>query len=629
MIDSMAGSLLIKVTLLLAVALILDGLLRRRWVLTAASFWNAVLISLLVLPLATGLAPRLTLPLLPSDSPNTNRATDSVGVSPRIAAGSLSHDLGMAQSSEPVIATAPIVDRDTLLRVLAGVYGIGVAVCLARLVAGWHAARLLCREAAPVTNSLWLERLESSRSRFGFRPGTSTQRLSRIRLLASDETDVPVVLGVAHPAILIPSRLLEESSVRSVDAILIHELAHVYRADCAWQLLGCVLQAALWMHPLMWLAQRRIAFIRERACDEFSVRMIGDFRDYGETLLDVAAGIRQRRVLGLGLGVVRQSNLARRLAAIADGRGTERCVATPGARRLITAGMLASSFALGSIAFGRSPLEDRKPEANKADAAATPELIALTWQQIPQADFKRIEQPVWRPNGRILPDAEANALLDKLKAFQTHWWNPEKELRPLVLIYRVSTQIRTGFATAVVLPDGPRAWGGTWCLVQDGLAKSSCSPSRRDLKRWPADVDLELQVPLEDPQVIRTIRPVTQEAVNVAPGVRWHLAKKAGTEFLYPGMPAWPYDCGVLEVHNARIDSSLKYGAKIWLRGKKQPLDESLIMTVGIKGALASIRLSRINDPQSIERVEVTRQRFRTERIKDVEIHLDLLPPDP
>src|SRR5580704_15121101 len=160
MIDSMAGSLLIKATLLLAVALILDGLLRHRWVLAAASFWNAVLISLLVLPLATGLAPRLVLPLLSSGSPDIVATVNSVGGSQRIAAHSPFGDLGAAQPRESIIATAPIANRDILLWVLVGIYAFGVAVCLARLVAGWHTARLLCREAAPVTNSQWLERLD-------------------------------------------------------------------------------------------------------------------------------------------------------------------------------------------------------------------------------------------------------------------------------------------------------------------------------------------------------------------------------------------------------------------------------------------------------------------------------------
>ena len=179
----------------------------------------------------------------------------------------------------------------------------------------------------PVTNSQWL-----GGSILGWPPGNANPigraGLGRT-LLESDEIDVPVALGVLRPAILIPSPLSEAATSQTVDAILVHELAHVYRADCAWQLVDRVVQAALWLHPLMWIAQRRIAFIRERACDDFAVHMVGDFRLYGETLLDIAAGSGLDARLGLGLAIARSSKLARRLSAIADSDGSSRCVAAP------------------------------------------------------------------------------------------------------------------------------------------------------------------------------------------------------------------------------------------------------------------------------------------------------------
>jgi beta-lactamase regulating signal transducer with metallopeptidase domain len=636
MIDSMAGSLLIKVTLLLAVALILDGLLRRRWVLAAASFWNAVLIALLVLPLATGLAPRLTLPLMPSDSSDTNRTADSVVISQRIAADSHSHDLGMAQSGEPAIATAPIADRNTLLQVLMGVYGFGVVVCLARLVAGWNAARLLCREAAPVTNSQWLGRLDSWMSRLGQRDSRSATWPRPVRLLESDDIDVPLALGVLRPAILIPSPLAAKATRQTVDAILVHELAHIYRADCAWQLVDRVVQAALWLHPLMWMAQWRIAFIRERACDDFAVRMLGDFRLYGETLLDIAAGITRRRSLGLGLAIARSSKLERRLIAIVDGNGCERCVAAPASRWSVAAGTLLSAVALASIGFERAAAEGPPTSAGspttEPPAAPTPELIAVTWQQVPESNDKRIEQPVWRPDGKRLTDAEANALLDQVKSFQTHWWNKEETLRPLVLVYRRPPGIHTGLMTSIVLPNGRRMGTGSWMYsLANGLAKSSCSPQRADLRSWPAKVDLDVKVPLEDPQVIKTIKSAPKGVVEVADGVRWYIVKEGGTEFLLPGMPAWPSTTGVLEIRNDDADNLITYGAKVWLRGRKDPLPDDYVATAGPKrGELTMFRVGHaIDNLESIERVEFTRQRFRFDRINGVATHLDLLPPDP
>jgi hypothetical protein len=167
--------------------------------------------------------------------------------------------------------------------------------------------------------------------------------------------------------------------------------------------------------------------------------------------------------------------------------------------------------------------------------------------------------------------------------------------------------------------------------LANGLAKSSCSPQRADLKSWPAKVDLDVKVPLEDPQVIKTIKSAPKGVVGVADGVRWYIVKEGGTEFLLPGMPAWPSTSGVLEIRNDDADKLITYDAKVWLRGRKDPLPDVYGSTAGPKrGELTMFRVGHAIDKlESIERVEFTRQRFRFERIKGVETHLDLLPPDP
>ena len=147
MTDSLAGSLVLKVTLLLAVALVVDQLLRRRWVLTVATLWNAVLLALLVLPLAAVLVPRLTLPLLPSNSHDANSSVNAADADPRTAAttGLRFREAGDAQPQESAVAATQIVQGVTFRLALAGIYFLGAATLLARLLAGWHAARSLRR----------------------------------------------------------------------------------------------------------------------------------------------------------------------------------------------------------------------------------------------------------------------------------------------------------------------------------------------------------------------------------------------------------------------------------------------------------------------------------------------------
>ena len=409
MMLSMALSLLLKVTLLLGAALLGDVLLSRRWVLATATLWNAVLLALLVLPVATVWAPQVTVPLLPVDS-NPAAALSSMPVGDETSSRSIPTDLrtrGLEldgpELRELSAANWRPANDGMILSFLAGIYGLGVVAFLMRLVAGWQAAKALRDQAALVTNTRWLDRLEfwmSGRSR-------------PVTLLQSDLVDVPTVLGVRKPVILIPSSLVAQATSRTVDSVLIHELAHVYRGDCAWQMVDRIVHAALWLHPLMWIAQRRIAFIRERACDDFAVHRVGDFRAYGETLLDVAAGIRHRRAARLGLTIARSSHLARRLSAISYSAGNSRCVSVRLTRWALMTLALGGAIGLGSLGLNRAAAKEPPvsitPPTNALPANVSPELIAVTWQQVPQADNKRIEQPVWRPDGKRLTDAEANA----------------------------------------------------------------------------------------------------------------------------------------------------------------------------------------------------------------------------
>jgi thiol-disulfide isomerase/thioredoxin len=162
-----------------------------------------------------------------------------------------------------------------------------------------------------------------------------------------------VALGVLKPTILIPARFAADSSIQTLDSILIHELAHHYRADCAWQFIQRVVEAGLWFHPLIWISRRRIAFIRERACDDFAVDSIGDFGAYAETLLNVAAAVTRRRSLGLGLAAVRSSKLSARLAAICRGARNRHCNASLITRIVLVGGAILCVSLVATLAVQR------------------------------------------------------------------------------------------------------------------------------------------------------------------------------------------------------------------------------------------------------------------------------------
>jgi beta-lactamase regulating signal transducer with metallopeptidase domain/protocatechuate 3,4-dioxygenase beta subunit len=110
-----------------------------------------------------------------------------------------------------------------------------------------------------------------------------------VRLRLTSVSPSPSVCGLVHPTILIPERMLARLDPGQFRSILLHELAHVRRADLWVNLAQTILQIAYVYHPLVWLANAIIRRVREQAVDETVLAAMGDeAEDYPRTLLSVS-----------------------------------------------------------------------------------------------------------------------------------------------------------------------------------------------------------------------------------------------------------------------------------------------------------------------------------------------------
>ena len=159
----------------------------------------------------------------------------------------------------------------------------GVAIFHLRSLASWMAARRLRRTGVCLAPDHWRERLD----RLGARV-----RLSRpVTLLESCLAEVPVVIGYVRPAILMPVGLLAGLPAGQVEAILLHELAHIRRYDYLVNLLQSAVEGFLFYHPAVWWISGLIRAERENCCDDLVVATHGDAREYAAAL----AGLEQIR----------------------------------------------------------------------------------------------------------------------------------------------------------------------------------------------------------------------------------------------------------------------------------------------------------------------------------------------
>lgn len=73
-----------------------------------------------------------------------------------------------------------------------------------------------------------------------------------------------------------------------LDAVLLHELAHIVRSDYAWVLVGRWTKLFFFYHPLMLLLVRRWRMDQELAADQFAASAMKNARTYGRALARLA-----------------------------------------------------------------------------------------------------------------------------------------------------------------------------------------------------------------------------------------------------------------------------------------------------------------------------------------------------
>lgn len=127
------------------------------------------------------------------------------------------------------------------------------------------------------TALIWSSRLQTLAEQLGVK--------QTILMLESEIIQGPATLGFFKPLILLPIGLINHLSVAQVEAILLHELAHIRRNDYLVNLLQCVLENIFFFNPaLLWLSQR-IREERENCCDDLAVQVLQDKQLYAQTLL--------------------------------------------------------------------------------------------------------------------------------------------------------------------------------------------------------------------------------------------------------------------------------------------------------------------------------------------------------
>jgi TonB family protein len=215
------------------------------------------------------------------------------------------------------------------------------------------------REGAEARAGREFDALGRARARLGLR--------REVSLVLSPHRAEPGVWRTRRPVVVLARMVAEQLDDEELEAVLLHELAHVERRDNLFGNLQTALACLLWFNPAVWLVGHRLLAERERACDERVLEAGGEAGAYAASILKVVRFCSGWKVSGVS-GVASGSNLRRRIEMIMQEEKGRKLSAW---HHALTCALVASAIALTVCAGLVS--RTRTAEAHMLEGFDTPQ----------------------------------------------------------------------------------------------------------------------------------------------------------------------------------------------------------------------------------------------------------------
>jgi beta-lactamase regulating signal transducer with metallopeptidase domain len=192
----------------------------------------------------------------------------------------------------------------------------------------------------------------------------------------------PGVFGVVRPVLLLPEGIFERLTPEQLDAVIAHELYHVWHRDNLIAAVHMFMETVFWFHPLVWWIGKRLVEERERACDEGVLGAGSEPRVYAEAVLNVCK-LYLESPLRCMSGIT-GANLKRRIEAIMT-RRLVKDLSILGRAGLTMAGMsaLAAPLLIGMIHLTIAEAQVSRVPMPLPEAIPAPRAVVEPPQQVP------------------------------------------------------------------------------------------------------------------------------------------------------------------------------------------------------------------------------------------------------
>jgi beta-lactamase regulating signal transducer with metallopeptidase domain len=107
----------------------------------------------------------------------------------------------------------------------------------------------------------------------------------KVKIYISKAIKCPLTVGFFKPLILIPLGAVNYLTKEQMEAVILHELAHIKRADYLFYLLQCVIEKVFFFNIFSRMLNNIIERERENACDDWVLQFKYNSYHYAEALL--------------------------------------------------------------------------------------------------------------------------------------------------------------------------------------------------------------------------------------------------------------------------------------------------------------------------------------------------------
>lgn len=125
-------------------------------------------------------------------------------------------------------------------------------------------------------DTFWMNKLSALSVQIGLK--------RKVRFAESMLIRIPVTIGFLKPVILLPLGTIGGVPPQQLEAILLHELAHILRKDYLLNVFQSVIEIAFFYHPVTWWLSGKIRQEREHICDDLVISVNHDHINYIKAL---------------------------------------------------------------------------------------------------------------------------------------------------------------------------------------------------------------------------------------------------------------------------------------------------------------------------------------------------------